>query len=1182
MEPLPRASPPVLTRAARLRAPIAAAAVVGVVFAQAPGRLVADTKLDLAVDPAGLMGRALHVWDAQSAFGGVPNQAVGYLFPMGPVFALGRALSVPAWVVQRAWLSLILVVALVGVVRLGRALGIGSETTRIVAGAAYALAPAAAALAGTSAHLLPAALLPFALIPLVRGAREGSERRAGARSGLAVAAMGGVNAATVVAVLPAPALFLLTRRRGARRRRLGAWWVLAVALATAWWVWALMFQARYGFDFLPFTESARVTTAATSATEVLRGGGSWLSFLNVNGPWAQGAWVTAALPAAVMASALVAAGGLAGLARRDCPERRFLTLTLFVGVAAMTAGYAGALGSPVAGPVRDLLDGPLAGLRNVGKAFPLVRLPLALGLAHVLAVVRLPRLERGVAALAVAAAVAATAAPFARGQLLPAGSFPSVPGHWEDVAAWLDEHSGGGRALVVPAAPFGEYAWGRPLDEPLQPLAGSPWAVRDLIPLGSAGEIRALDAVEGVLARGIGSPGLAEYLRRMGVHHVVVRNDLDWRRSEAPRPIQVRRVLDESTGIRRVARFGLPLAAFDAGYGSDAELRRLEAGLRAVEVYEVDGAPGPASSYPAGDAAVVAGGPEALLELAELGIVAGRAVTLAGDPEGLADAPGRAVVTDSLRHRDVDFGLVRRNASYVLAPGADSPDTGDEPREYPAPAGGRTALVETGGRPSASSYGTFLLRLPQYGPPAAFDGDRTTAWVSGAAGDYTGEWVQLGFDDPVTVREVVLTPLADGPWRPTVGEVEVTTAGGSIRSPLGDGEGPHAVPALAVPTRFVRVVLTRVAARSDPTSTAGAGLRDVEIPGVTYGRTLVPPPMPVSGAAQWFVFSSPVDRSTVLLGELGAEEAALRRRFEVARPARFRLAGEVVLRPGQWRDQFLATLEAVLKVRCGEGPPLVLDGRAVPTSLRGTRRDVAEYRPLRLEICGDGVVVGTGAHRLEQVAGSPFKVTRVTLAEPVVAGPAVPSRPTDVEAWGRVERRVRVGAGVATVLVVHENFNPGWQAGLGGAELTPVRVDGWQQGWLVPAGGAGVVTLRFAPDDLFRALLVLGALLAVALLPLALVPSRSGAVARPAAPPSWAKTAAGTGAGLASVAAAAMAGAGLAAAIGAGAHPGSGSGTFGAPAQALALSALAALAASATPPRLARWVRARVRRVDGM
>jgi arabinofuranan 3-O-arabinosyltransferase len=65
--------------------------------------------------------------------------------------------------------------------------------------------------------------------------------------------------------------------------------------------------------------------------------------------------------------------------------------------------------------------------------------------------------------------------------------------------------------------------------------------------------------------------------------------------------------------------------------------------------------------------------------------------------------------------------------------------------------------------------------------------------------------------------------------------------------------------------------------------------------------------------------------------------------------------------------------------------------------------------------------------------------------------------------------------------VIPESINPGWVARTSsGARLTPVTVNGWQQGWVVPAGDPGNITLTFASNSLYRVGLALG----LALLPL--------------------------------------------------------------------------------------------------
>jgi arabinofuranan 3-O-arabinosyltransferase len=64
---------------------------------------------------------------------------------------------------------------------------------------------------------------------------------------------------------------------------------------------------------------------------------------------------------------------------------------------------------------------------------------------------------------------------------------------------------------------------------------------------------------------------------------------------------------------------------------------------------------------------------------------------------------------------------------------------------------------------------------------------------------------------------------------------------------------------------------------------------------------------------------------------------------------------------------------------------------------------------------------------------------------------------------------------------VPESINPGWQAHApDGATLAPVTVNGWQQGWVIPPGTSGPITLEFASNTAYRVGLFGG----LALLPL--------------------------------------------------------------------------------------------------
>jgi arabinofuranan 3-O-arabinosyltransferase len=67
-----------------------------------------------------------------------------------------------------------------------------------------------------------------------------------------------------------------------------------------------------------------------------------------------------------------------------------------------------------------------------------------------------------------------------------------------------------------------------------------------------------------------------------------------------------------------------------------------------------------------------------------------------------------------------------------------------------------------------------------------------------------------------------------------------------------------------------------------------------------------------------------------------------------------------------------------------------------------------------------------------------------------------------------------VTASTRSYLVVNENFNPGWRAVVDGRRLRAVRLDGWKQAWLLPAGTAGVVTLTYLPNAIYQGAILAG------------------------------------------------------------------------------------------------------------
>ena len=168
----------------------------------------------------------------------------------------------------------------------------------------------------------------------------------------------------------------------------------------------------------------------------------------------------------------------------------------------------------------------------------------------------------------------------------------------------------------------------------------------------------------------------------------------------------------------------------------------------------------------------------------------------------------------------------------------------------------------------------------------------------------------------------------------------------------------------------------------------------------------------------------------------------------------------------------LGTPPVPLRLRCGLGPALQVDGKAVPTRVWGTYADLLDQRPLHFAACSP-VAIRAGGNQVTEPARDSYSVQDVVVGapSPAVAAPAAPAR---IMTWTSSRRVVRVTASTRSYLVVNENFNPGWRAVIDGRPLRAVRLDGWKQAWLLPAGTAGVVTLTYPPNAIYQDAIVAG------------------------------------------------------------------------------------------------------------
>ncbi len=902
------------------------------------GRMIFDTKLGVDIDAAGFLSRLWPLWNPLEWFGTLQNQYIGYAIPMAPFFLLGQLAHLPIWLIERLWLAALVTVGFAGLVRLARALEIGTDGSRLVAATVFVLWPTFTIVIGsTSAAALPGLVVPWTILPLVRavrGADQGADQgrsagrspgRAAALSGLSVAAMGGVNAASTGYVLILPAVFILVNASGRLRLTLFARWAAAVLAATAWWLIPLLLQGKYSVNFLPYIEQSGTTLRFMSAAAFLRGTGNWTAYLNLGTPWLSAGWSEITSPAAILASAAAAGVGLYGLARRDMPWRRWLLGGVGLSAAVALTGYFGPLGGPLSGPLDELFNGALAPLRSLYKIEPVVAVALALGCAHALSCwmrgdlpLRTGRVPRSAAIGPVGAVVLlGLAIPQLSGQVLQPGSFGQVPGYWYQAAAFLGAHSPEQTALVVPADSHGLYLWGEPIDDPLEPLATSPWAERELVPYGGLGSQVFLDTAEQAVESDQPVPGLPVYLDRAGIRYVVVRNDLNPATIGYVSPQIINQTLALS-GFERVATFG-PAVPSSVSYLQAQPLTPGPAArYPAVEIFQATDPAwrpsSPVAALPVSRTVLVNGGPDSLLPLAGQGVVTTQPAVIAGDP--LPVRPDLWAITDGQRRADEDFGQTSQNVSFTYtATETNPPDdqfggSGDPPRQLlPVPAAGHqtVAVLSGAAQVTASSYGSWLEEAPQYDPVNAFDDDPSTAWAEGSAYTPVGQWIQISFDHPLDLPATIgIQLLADGPTRSAATEVQVSTAAGSVGTSLAYTGATQPLSVRPGLTSWLRVTIT--AASNVVPGAPGAGFAGVLIPGVTVTRYLQPAQDPAGAAAASAVYAFHQQAADPAVTPGPQASQALARTFQTSARQQFSLTAAAVATPGPALSRLIASL----------------------------------------------------------------------------------------------------------------------------------------------------------------------------------------------------------------------------------------------------------------------------------
>lgn len=737
-------------------------------FSQSPGRIAADTKTDLFLNPAQFLAGALHAWTPVFTLGQMQNQAYGYLFPQGFFFLITHYLM-PMWVSGRLWWALVLCTGFAGSYLLFRHLKTDAHPLALWTGAfLYCMSVhTISTLGAISSETWPSMLAPWILLavlsPLPRGKRW--------LMWIPVCLLGGVNAtASLWALVPA---FIYLLGWGRAQLRALFLWLLGCLICCAWWLGPLFILGRYSPPFTDYIESSYTTTRWLNLLEILRGTTSWVPFVSTE---RIAGYEFATQPVFIIISAVIALIGYAGLLRG--PQR--MLLLCFLGIIILLAGP----------HLLSLLDGSATPLRNLHKADLLIRLPLAFGwVVWWSSGIKKARIAT-FPAVALLLMCAATAPAFS-GRLAPLGTYTAIPQYWKDASSWLNENAHNTRTLIVPQASFAQQNWGWTRDEVLQSLGSSPWAVRDSIPLIDPEAIRGLDGLMAVMENtDLPLSARLAPLERLSIGMILVRHDSTY----------------NNTVNKNLA--DLPAEAKANGY----EVHNF-GGTNGIDIIVLNTqSPGYITTK---EPINLAGGGEIIPLLDSLTritatstintstINTSTSASITSTTYTISDPDNASIITDTPALSARNYGSLYNSDSGYLASLDEAPDIHNKEKNYRSAARPVAVTVHGGSiRASSSSsdassiFGADTARSLT----AAVDNDPLTAWWPQVG--YSG-WLELSSNDaPINNPELLL--------RTTGRPAEITLLNGSTEQKIHISPGiDTTIPIEGGPTHQIRVYIPR-------------------------------------------------------------------------------------------------------------------------------------------------------------------------------------------------------------------------------------------------------------------------------------------------------------------------------------------------------------------------------------
>ncbi|MFM8267808.1 MAG: alpha-(1-_3)-arabinofuranosyltransferase family protein [Ilumatobacteraceae bacterium] len=761
-------------------------------LASRPGRMVADTKLYLYLNPGRLISDAPITWDTRQFAGWVPHQTISYLWPQGQWYWIFDQLAIPDWVAHRLWVGSLFLIAGLGVRHLGLRWGL-SPSGALTAGLVYQLSPYVLSYASrTSAMLLPWAAFGW-LMSFVAGAALGRRRWSyfGA-IGLVLATIGAVNVTALLMIAPGPLIWLICAaiRGDITWRRVASTCagVTAVGVPVSlWWISMSLTQRDYGVDVLPYSENLEAVSFTATTNEVLRGLGYWLTYYrDPTLPVAKPADVYMSSWALIMLGAVLLAVCLGGLVLLHWRER--VTAVLLVAVGTVVAVGVHPIFSPsllMSWFAENSRDPAVLALRSSTRALPMVICGLAVGAGALVTAVsaRRPRVGRFLSSAVIVMAILNLPALFT-GDLVDEALTRDerVPDSWLEAVRALEEGSSEYRVMQLPGSDFSAFRWGYTLDPPLPGLTALPFLGRDLLPLGSPGAMDLLYALDDRVQIGVIDPrSIAPISRLLAVETLWIPGDSAFERYRTPHPITVLRVLSEVPGIRSSLQFGEPRVNTPSVPTLDSLVMEPEADrpVAPVTLARIDS---PISIVRLSSREVVlVGSGDGIIDAAAAGLLFGDEVILyAADGVPSGTRPAVLILTDSNRKRARHWRGTQDTVG-ATEPALDEPwalrldDRDVRLPLFPVQTEGDQTItvVDSGLDVRATGYGDPYGYMPEHGPAMAVDGDFDTAWIVSAFGEAIGHSIRVSRTD----GQLTLIQPQGSTWIDEIASIRVTPRG---------------------------------------------------------------------------------------------------------------------------------------------------------------------------------------------------------------------------------------------------------------------------------------------------------------------------------------------------------------------------------------------------------------------